>query len=692
MRCATHNYEYEFLIGKCPYCEAAERAEKTRDMVEQAASQRNEQMALDRAQHEEHLEALESMEDQRQIHAWELAERNKEALESAAIRHEEALENAAIRHEEALERDRQAAIDQRVEKRCNASSRHLSAGRASQALEEAESALDEEPNHQGALFAAYAATKVLGQSASATGYLSRIVHNHIYGSQAWNESHRAQAEWLMTEASLASRGDDLVKKIVENYRGTPAEIKKSLATIRHSQLLASWFENRFRNATSDKGTPPIGLLLDALSEEPDAPKRIADLTAQFAGWAGFNAAFAEWLFNSRYKELAVGYVVSCGQQAPSFRADLAELLIMNGLAHDALSYIQRIYPQGPPPWEMLVVLPIAIEACLRCGAPYDKWITQLHAVLPKLQLDSIPQSTFRSKILSDKSRLLVTSVMVDHFKEKELKKGLELDKTNPDTGSLSNTKTDKFVKRSSLDFNPTLIAIVLGLAIWLLPNGHFWNGITGGLTIFVFALFFPNLYRWQGKLTSEIQQSILDQMPVVNPNRMFIVGIVSCGAIAGTFYVNQRVQDSFSVAEKVSSSPELTQSLLSNELDRWIAQYRSVNPHKSFPQDAWHGQTVTLKAGSYVTDVVNLTAVFDAANPNHNIVFSGKCVKADIRAPKICDGYWNAGEGRTGVYRLEWDDPLGRTFLIKMYEEKVLRTDYRVLPIKEIRIRDKLTG
>jgi|GEM_PF-6156407 len=141
----------------------------------------------------------------------------------------------------------------------------------------------------------------------------------------------------------------------------------------------------------------------------------------------------------------------------------------------------------------------------------------------------------------------------------------------------------------------------------------------------------------------------------------------------------------------IHTDTQFNPSLSVLEYNKWIASYRSINFHKELPQDAWHGKMVKLMKGSYVTDVVDLTVIFDPANPNYNISFTGNCVAGTRLVPKICEGYWNAGEGMTGVYRLEWDS-MGRTFLIKMYEEQYIRSDYGVLPIKEIRVRDKVTG
>ena len=142
---------------------------------------------------------------------------------------------------------------------------------------------------------------------------------------------------------------------------------------------------------------------------------------------------------------------------------------------------------------------------------------------------------------------------------------------------------------------------------------------------------------------------------------------------------------------RVQTTTTFNPSLSALEVDKWKAQYSSKNFHIQMPQDVWHGQFVEIRKGSYVADAVNFV-LFDRNDQSLAISYSGNCVAGTKYVRKMCDGYWNAGQGMTGVFRLLWDDPQGRTFLIKMYAEQYFRSDSSVTSIKEIRVLDRVTG
>ncbi|OGZ05241.1 MAG: hypothetical protein A2845_02920 [Candidatus Lloydbacteria bacterium RIFCSPHIGHO2_01_FULL_49_22] len=87
----------------------------------------------------------------------------------------------------------------------------------------------------------------------------------------------------------------------------------------------------------------------------------------------------------------------------------------------------------------------------------------------------------------------------------------------------------------------------------------------------------------------------------------------------------------------------------------WMAYWSDMNGHSIYrlPQDRWHGRTVSLLPGSSVSNVSDITLVFDPNDPSTNISFNGDCVAGSYDIQKECVGYWRTEVG-SGTFRLEW--------------------------------------
>ena len=112
MRCQAHNFEYQVLVGSCPYCEADSRGNKAREQAEEAARQRADQYDLDRAALEQsarHHEERQAVEEARHYEREEIEDRSLARLgelEETKQRNLEEIEETKQRNLEEIEETR----------------------------------------------------------------------------------------------------------------------------------------------------------------------------------------------------------------------------------------------------------------------------------------------------------------------------------------------------------------------------------------------------------------------------------------------------------------------------------------------------------------------------------------------------------------------------------------------------------
>jgi hypothetical protein len=144
--------------------------------------------------------------------------------------------------------------------------------------------------------------------------------------------------------------------------------------------------------------------------------------------------------------------------------------------------------------------------------------------------------------------------------------------------------------------------------------------------------------------------------------------------------------DSFFGTEKVTASPELTQSLPVSEVGKWFVKLNILNHHiygnglSPGLIEAAKGKPLPLVAGSYIGDKVNLTVMTTkGAHIDGVLLYNGDCklsTRENVRgyySIKTCSGNWKTqSESINGVYTLEFK-PRGDIFVADLSEGNVIK-------------------
>ena len=515
MLCGAHNYKYDFLIGKCPYCEAESRASAAHELAEEAARQRADKLDLDRAAVEQSERQHEEMQD--------ALERQHESMieleEQRLSRLEEMEEQRQRNHEENLERARLAKIEHEVEVLCRSSQRKLAAGRASEAQEDAERALDQDPSSESALSYAYFAAKSANRDAAVLAhYLERWVTHYVSRTQGRYQADSSTSDLLIVEAAAQSApvADRLVRTLVDAYRSAPANLRDAVAKIGRPELLDVWLDVRLKRCLCLLERPgfPIESLLDAIAALTDGPAQISVLAEHLVESVGVHTLVAEWLNAKGHAKDAATYVRSCvnGPNAHAkFDKTFSEWLIANGYLSDASNYLYGQAAGCDAATRVNTLVPLGIETSRRMNAPTGDWISMLNTDLATLPIAKLSAAPFQSSLLSSATKGDVTAAMIGHLMHvisgpEAYRFGAGLAKATAGIDSVFSIRRGKFVERPLLNLQVMLIGTGVGLTVWLLPGGNFSTGITAGLIAAAIAWFLKTIYRYS---TSEITASII---------------------------------------------------------------------------------------------------------------------------------------------------------------------------------------
>lgn len=589
MLCGAHNYEYDFLIGKCPYCEAESRASAARELAEEAARQRADQLDLDRAGVEQSQRQHEEMQD--------ALERQHESMieleEQRLSRLEEMEEQRQRNHEETLERARLAKIEHEVEVLCRSSQRKLAAGRASEAQEDAERALDQDPSNESALSYAYFAAKSANRDAAVLAhYLERWVTHYVARTQGRYQADSSTSDLLIVEAAArpAPVADRVVRTLVDAYRSAPANLRDTLAKIGRPELLGAWLDVRLKRCLLERLGFPIESLLDAIAALSDGPTRISTVAEHLVESVGFHAPVAEWLKDRGYTKDAATYVRSCvtGPNAlASFDGGFSEWLIANGFLSEASDYLHDRAVGCSAATRVCTLVPLGIETSRRMNAPTSDWISMLNTDLATLPLAQISGSALQSILLSSATREDVIKAMIGHLKHvisgpAAYRLGAGLIKAKAGVDAVFSIKSGKDVERPLLSLQAPLLGFGAGLAVWLLPGGDFSGGITWGLLIAATAWIWKALYRHG---TAEISASIIgkycyqycavleklgadkratseviSKAPNANPFASYLTGLGTIGIVTALACANNYYSASRIASDKASALAARTAS------------------------------------------------------------------------------------------------------------------------------------
>lgn len=557
MRCATHNYEYDFLIGKCPYCEAAERSAAASEAADVAARQRADQLELDRASaeqserhHEEQLAAMEA-------HRYALEE-----VEDQRRAHQDELEETRLRnHEEALERDRRAKISHEVETLCRAAERKLAANRPTYALEDAESAVDIDPTNWSALNLAYSAAKQASNRAATAKYLERLVKLHAAGSRRRYQTDSTESDRLLVEAASGGAGSDsLVMTLVDAYRSPPVNLRDVLNKIGRKELLGAWLDTRLKRFSSESPGFPIESFLDAIAALPDGTARISKLSGEFFEHIGFNPSTAAWLTNGYAKE-AAAYIHSCAiglDPNGLFASSFVEWSITNGFHGDADVYVRRMAPKCNASTRVSRLIPLALETSHRLKVSGAEWVAMLKTDLATLPASSVDSSALTLPVLSAATKQEVTAALIEHVTKvirgpQAYRTAAGVAQATAGTATVYSVKRGKEISRPLLTLPVLVVGSVAGLAAWLLPGGDFSGGVVWGIFVCIVAFIWTFIYRHQkseslnaqiGKYVANYCQrleavgidkkatsALISQVPDVNPHAHYAIAVGTIGVL-----------------------------------------------------------------------------------------------------------------------------------------------------------------
>ena len=514
MLCSKHNYTYDFGIGSCPYCEQASRASAARELAEEAARQRAEQLDLDRASleqsqrhHEDLQAAVERQAEMEEQRASRLEEMEDQRRRDAEEREEQRRQN----HEETLERARLAKIRHEVEVLCRSSERKLAAGRVLEAAEDAERALDQDPDDDEALSCAYFAAKNRDpRHASVTRYLERWAASFI----AKRRVDSATFESLLCEAAQHGR-DGLIKALVDAYHGAPASLRSALAKIARPELLGSWLNTRLKQSLLGRVSYSADLFLDAIAALPDGQARIERLAADLVELVGFNAPVAEWLQANGFGQAAATYVDNSAARNPpnkqqGFDRTFAEWLIANNYFDTARRYLTSCCDHCSPVARAFGVYPLAIEASRRMKASTGEWITRLENDLSTLPLDEVARHAGLAPSLSSETRDDVVQAMLRHVKHvidgpRSYRLAAGVDKPTRGAEAVFSVRKVNYITRPLLHAQPLVVGLIAGLVFWLVPGGNFIGGVVWGFLMAAGTWSFQTMYRFG---TAEISSSL----------------------------------------------------------------------------------------------------------------------------------------------------------------------------------------
>ena len=506
MLCPRHNYTYDFGIGSCPHCEQESRASAARELAEQAARQRAEQLDLDRASFEQsqrhHEELQEALEQQRNS----LAEMEEQRLN----RLEEIEEQRQRKHEENLERARLAKIAHEVQVLCRSSQRKLADGRVLEAEEDAERALDQDPNDDEALSCAYFAAKTKDpHHGRVTAYLERWVASYV----AKRLVDTTTFESLLHEAT--QRGtDDLIRTLVDTYQGAPAPLRSALDKIDRPELLGPWLNTRLKQSLLGRISYSADLFLDAIAALPDGHARIEVLAADLVEPVGFSARLAEWLKANGFVQAAEAYVHNCitknhPHKQEGFNGAFAEWLIANGYFNAARIYLTGCWNQCSPATRAFYVFPFAIEACRKMNVSAGEWVTRLDNDLATLPLERVSTASLPGSLLSE-TRQDVVKAMIRHVKHvidgpRSYRLAAGVEKATRGAEAIFSVRKDKYISRPLLHAQPLAVGLIAGLIFWLVPGGNLSGGVLWGFFMAAITWIFQTMYRFG---TAEISSSL----------------------------------------------------------------------------------------------------------------------------------------------------------------------------------------
>gem|GEM_PF-4415883 len=118
--------------------------------------------------------------------------------------------------------------------------------------------------------------------------------------------------------------------------------------------------------------------------------------------------------------------------------------------------------------------------------------------------------------------------------------------------------------------------------------------------------------------------------------------------------------------------PTITTGSPSGERDssNWKVQFTDLT--RDFPQQPHSGTfAARLGAGSHATERVEMVVEFPGGNHNLKLM-GGSCVPGRGHVPRKCEGNFDAGFGRAGVFSADWS-PKGDNLRVKLYDTPHLR-------------------
>jgi len=589
MRCATHNFEYDFLIGKCPYCEANERATAARESAEESARASREQserhhdevQAAMQADAEEQRYAMQELEEQRRAH-------NEEMEEQRIARMEEMEETRRRNHEETLERARLAKISHEVETLCRAAERKLADNRPTYALEDAERATDIDPTNWSALNLAHSAAKQASNRAATAKYLERLVKVHTAQSRRRYQADSTESDRLLLEAAGAGAGSDsLVTTLVDAYRSPPVNLLNALSKIGRTDLLGGWLDTRLKRFSAESPGFSIESFLDAIAALPDGPARISKLACELFEHIGFNPSTATWLTTHGYAKEAAAYTHGCAiglDRNGSFASSFVEWSITNGFLSDADAYLRGMAPKSSTAARVSRLIPLALETAHRLKASGAEWLAMLRADLATLPASGIDSSTLTHPLLSAATKQEVTAALIEHVTQvirgpQAYRAAAGVAPAIAGTATVYSVKRAKEVSRPLLTLPVPVVGLVAGLAAWLVPGGDFSGGLGWGILVCIVAFVWRLIYRRQkseslnsqiGKYTvhycdrlkaigidEKATSALIGQVPDVNPHARYAVAMGTVGVLTAIVCASNFLSASSkpSMANRTQSRP-----------------------------------------------------------------------------------------------------------------------------------------
>lgn len=516
---ATGLFDGDFR-SYCPDCTRARKrkeAEEERERRHQKDEDRrhNEHLAADDDRFQRKQELEEERRRDEEMRQYDEKAQAEERERDREYEREARAARAAEERVEALERARLAKIAHEVDAACRASQRKLAAGRANEALEDAERALDQDPNDETALSCAYFAARSANINTAASAFLGRWVARYIARTQSRYQPDSSTSDLLIAEAARSTPGaDQLIRSLVDAYRSGPTNLRDALAKVGRSDLFGAWLDVRLKRYFVEKLGFPVESLLEAVAALPDGSARISLLAEHLVEYVSFRAPIAEWLKANGYITDAASYVRSCatGPNAISgFDSVFSEWLIANGYLGDANNYLRDRAPKCDAATRVSTLIPLGIETCRQMKSSTSDWMSMLSADLATLPFARILGSTLKSSVLSSESKDDVIKAMIGHVEHvisgpESYQVGAGLAKAKAGRGPVYSIRSGKELNRPLLDLNAPLVGGVCGLAAWLLPGGTFSVGIVWGALTAAIAWIWTFIYRYR---KHEISASIV---------------------------------------------------------------------------------------------------------------------------------------------------------------------------------------